>query len=574
MPPTLHVLKGANQGATIALEGERFVIGRNPECGIVIPVTSVSREHAQILRLQNKFHIEDMQSRNGTYVNNQAITGRTQLKHNDRIRICDFLAVFVDPKAGETNDDDGGQDNASTVEATLTHNSSLMLLEAQPAEKLRGLLEISTNLSKTLELDSLLPKIVDCLFHLFRQADRCFIILAEETERKPDEAGRRADDSSSSSVVRGAAVHYRLMPKVVKTRRATDEGNARFSRSIVKQCLETTQAFLSDDATQDNRVQLSQSVVDFRIRSVMCVPLVNAEGRAFGVIQLDTQDRSKKFTKSDLELLLGVATPAALALDNARMHQEEVVQERLKRDLQLANEVQLSFLPQRLPEVPGYDFHAFYRAAYLVGGDYYDFIPLAGGRVAMTLGDVAGKGVLAALLMAKLSSEARYCFLTEAEPARVVGKLNDLMSDQLGLVERFITLSAVVLDPSTNLATLVNAGHPSPLLYRHAGGAFQECVPRKLSGFALGIMEGYPYEACQVVLQPGDALLIYSDGVTDAVNVRDEMFGLKGVMAALQGAGSGSPRVLIERLLKAVEQHAAGAKQNDDITMVALGRKG
>jgi len=549
--PSLHILKGANQGATVSLQKERFVIGRNPECDVAIPVTSVSREHAQLLRIQGSYHIEDGDrqgnpSRNGTFVNNQAITSRTALKHNDRIRICDFLAVFLDTDP-ELPEDDGGQENSSTVEATLNHHSSFMLLDTQPSEKLRLLLEISANLSKTFDLDELLPRIVDSLFHLFKQADRGFVILAEEGSGK-------------------------LMPKVVKTRRSQDEANARFSRNIVKQCLETRQAFLSDDASQDNRLQLSQSVVDFRIRSVMCVPLVTAGDRTYGVIQLDTQDRSKKFNKGDLEMLLGVASQASIALDNARMHVEAVARERLERDLKLAHDVQLSFLPQKLPEVPGYEFHAFYRPAYMVGGDYYDFIPLPNRRVAMTLGDVAGKGVSAALLMAKVSSEARFCFLTEPDPAKVMAKLNDLLVEQCVRMERFVTLAAVVLDPSSHLATLVNAGHLSPLLYRHVGGTFQECVPRKHSGLALGIMESYPYEAVQVVLQPGDALLIYTDGVTDAANMRDEMFSAKGVTAALQGASSGSPKGLIERLLKAVEQHTAGAQQNDDITLAALAR--
>src|SRR5262245_4397909 len=544
--PSLHILKGANQGATVPLAKDRFVIGRNPECDVAIPVTSVSREHAQLLRIQGRFHIEDLQSRNGTFVNNTQITARTALKNNDRIRICDFLAVFLDTEP-QTFEDDGGQENSSTVEATLSHNSSMMLLDTQPAEKLRLLLEISGNLSKTLDLDALLPKIVDSLFQLFKQADRGFVILAEEGSGK-------------------------LMPKVVKTRRTQDEGNARFSRNIVKQCLETRQAFLSDDASQDNRLQLSQSVVDFRIRSVMCVPLVTAEDRTYGVIQLDTQDRAKKFNKGDLELLVGVASQASIALDNARMHQEAVARERLERDLKLAHDVQLSFLPQKLPEVSGYEFHAFYRPAYMVGGDYYDFIPLPTGRIAMTLGDVAGKGVPAALLMAKLSSDARFCFLTEPDPAKVVAKLNNLLCEQCTRMERFVTLSAVVLDPSSHLATVVNAGHLSPLLYRHASGTFQECLPRKMSGLALGIMEDYPFEASQVVLQPGDALLIYTDGVTDASNVRDELFSARGVTAALQGAGTGSPKLLIERLLKAVETHTTGAKQNDDITLAALGR--
>src|SRR5262249_12788361 len=138
--PSLHIIKGANQGATVPLDRDRFVIGRNPECGIVIPLTSVSREHAQILRQQGRCYIEDLQSRNGTFVNNVKVESRTVLRANDRIRICDFLAVFVD--GPETQDDDGGIDtNSTTVEATLSHNSGL-ILEAQPAEKLRGLLEI------------------------------------------------------------------------------------------------------------------------------------------------------------------------------------------------------------------------------------------------------------------------------------------------------------------------------------------------------------------------------------------------------------------------------------------------
>src|SRR5215469_2364889 len=120
-PPmsSLHILKGANEGALIPLDGDKFILGRNPDCGIVIPVTSVSREHAQIVRVQGRYYIEDKQSRNGTFVNNQAITSRTPLKNNDKIRICDFLATFLDNKP----DDDEGEESSSTVEAMLSHSS-------------------------------------------------------------------------------------------------------------------------------------------------------------------------------------------------------------------------------------------------------------------------------------------------------------------------------------------------------------------------------------------------------------------------------------------------------------------
>jgi serine phosphatase RsbU (regulator of sigma subunit)/pSer/pThr/pTyr-binding forkhead associated (FHA) protein len=551
---SLQVLKGMTEGQRIPLDGDRYTLGRNPDCQIVIPITSVSREHAAIVRRQGRYYIEDLQSRNGTFVNNQQIAQQTLLHHNDRIRICDFLAAFLDTSSTlplpkellreEEEPDDEGE-NSTTVEATLS-NSSNLILQTQPAEKLQALLEISNNLSKTLELDPLLPKIVDSLFQLFKQADRCFVILAEEGTGK-------------------------LIPKVIKTRRPHDEANARFSKSIVKKCLETNAAFLSDDASADKRIPLSQSVVDFRIRSVTCAPLCGAEGKAFGVIQLDTQDRSKKFTQDDLTLLLGVCNVASISLENARMHEDRLAQVRTKRDLELAHQVQLGFLPQKLPEVPGYEFAAHYESALEVGGDYYDFVPLADSKLAVTLGDVAGKGVPAALLMAKLSSDARFCLLTKPDLPGAVNYLNDLLHQHAGNLDRFVTLAAVLLDPATHTATMVSAGHMPPLLYRRAAGTLQDAMPKEVPGMPLGVVEGAKFEAYSIALQPGDCLLLYTDGVNEAVNVGNAQFGTKGMLATLQGA-SFAPTSMCERLAKAVKQYAAGRPQHDDMTLVSLGR--
>jgi serine phosphatase RsbU (regulator of sigma subunit)/pSer/pThr/pTyr-binding forkhead associated (FHA) protein len=552
--PALHILKGTNEGSSISLEGDKFVLGRNPDCDIVIAATSVSREHAQIVRVQGRYYLADgdsdgRPSRNGTYLNNQPITARTPLKHNDRIRICDFQAAFLDqlvPALGEGDDEAEERESSSTVEAMLS-NSSPLLLETQPAEKLRHLLEISSNLSKTLDLDSLMPKIVESLFALFRQADRCFVIQAEEGTN-------------------------RLLPRVVRTRRPHDEANARPSKTIVRKCLETAHVFLSDDASRDDRIQLSQSVVDFRIRSVMCVPLCNAEGKAFGVIQLDTQDRGKKFTQEDLKLLGGVANYAAIALENARLLEEALQRERFRRDLELATRVQASFLPGHLPEVPGYEFYSFYQPAQAVGGDYYDFIPLPQGRWVVTLGDVAGKGISAALLMAKLSSDARFSFLAEPDPAQAVGKLNEQLYPHTSPMDRFVTLAAAVLDPSRHTVTLVSAGHPSPQLARKGSTALQDVVPKTTAGLPLGMVESCIYEACQVVLQPGDNLCLFSDGVPDALDSRNVSFSMKGVQRVVQEAGAVSPTVLGERIIKAVAQHATNRDPHDDITLVCLGR--
>jgi serine phosphatase RsbU (regulator of sigma subunit) len=305
----------------------------------------------------------------------------------------------------------------------------------------------------------------------------------------------------------------------------------------------------------------------------MCTPLATADGKAFGVIQLDTQDRSKKFTEEDLKLLWGVAYQASVALENAQMHESLMAQERVKRDLELARQVQLSFLPQQLPRVEGYEFFAHYESALEVGGDYYGFIPLPGHRWAITLGDVAGKGIPAALLMAKLSSDARFCLLTETEPKEAISRLNDLIYQNTSQMDRFVTLAAMVLDPASHTVTLVNAGHPSPMLCgKGTDHKLKECVPRDVAGVPLGMLEGFEYGSCQVTLQPGDSLLMFSDGVPDARSVRDTSFDIQGIHTSLQGGAPYTPRTMGERIVRAVRQHAAGRSPHDDITLVCVGR--
>jgi len=250
----------------------------------------------------------------------------------------------------------------------------------------------------------------------------------------------------------------------------------------------------------------------------------------------------------------------------------ELARERLKLDLELAREVQRGFLPQRLPEIPGYEFFAYYESAYEIGGDYYDFIPLPRQRLAVLLGDVAGKGVVAALLMAKLSADARSCMLSEPDPAVAVARLNALMT-QSGIADRFVTLVAAILDPATHTVTLVNAGHPSPLIYHRATRSVAEATSLDVAGLPLGVEGGFAFASCQVGLEPGDSILAFTDGVTEAMDVNNVQFQTKAVHAAVQGDAH-SPRALGERVVKVVKQFAAGRSPHDDIALVGFGRTG
>jgi serine phosphatase RsbU (regulator of sigma subunit) len=560
---SLLVLKGGTSGQRITLDKASIILGREAkDCDVVIPNQAVSRVHAQITLAQGRHFIEDLRSRNKTYVNNKLVDAKTPLNDNDRIKICDFLCTYHAesekptpvplPKEMRADEEDQGADGPSTVQATLPHMKQHQLLDLQPADRLRAILEIASSLGETVQIDALLQKIADILLATFKQADRCFIILREESNNQ-------------------------LIPRVIKTRRPQPEGSARFSRTIVRNCLDSQKAFLSEDASTDSKFSLAQSITDFRILSVMCVPLVVAE-KAAGVIQLDSQDRSKKFVQDDLTLLMAVANQAAIAIERSRLLDEQIQRERIQRDLELGEQVQRSFLPQRLPEVQGYQFFAQYKSALTIGGDYYDFMPLRGGKWAALLGDVAGKGVPAALLMAKLSAEARYCMLTNEDPAEAVSCLNDILL-HAGTMDRFVTLAATVLDPSRNTVTVLNAGHMTPLIFRRHAWTLEEAIPNERCGLPLGIVEGSKFESAKVELQPGDTVMMYTDGVSDALSVDNRPFTLDGIRAAVLNetalaGGPYRPDYIGKRVLDAVRKHSTGRAQNDDIALVCFGRLG
>lgn len=563
--PSLVLMKspgGGNPGETIPLDGEAFVIGRDADmCQIVIPHHAVSRKHAQIVRQQGIYYLEDLKSRNHTYLNNKELNGRSPLNGEDRIKICDFLFMFKDDRASkkqelpdwmkkESTEENAPPGEMTTFEASLSRGNSANLLEAQPAERIRALLEISTSLSKTLDLDPLLSQIAATLFSVFKQADRCFVIML-------DEAGR-------------------AVPKVVKSRRVGMD-DTRFSRTIVRRTVESMESFLSEDASMDASLGPAQSIAEFKIRSVMCVPLPSSDNKPLGAIQLDTQERSKKFKEEDLKLLTIVANLAAVAIEKARLHQSALAREREHQEIELAKQVQLGFLPQMVPVYQGYEFFSHYSPAKTVGGDYYDFISMPDGRLAVTVGDVAGKGVPAALLTAKLSSEVRFCLLTQSKPSAAMGALNDALM-RGGLGDRFVTMAIVVLDPAAHTLSIVNAGHMAPMLYRCGWPETKDAISSDATGVPLGVIPGYEYETVTIPVEVGDLFTLYTDGVTDAMNPAGDLFGSTGLQKVFQGDASAldsdfaRPARLGERLISAVKKFAAGRAQNDDIAIVCFGR--
>jgi serine phosphatase RsbU (regulator of sigma subunit) len=319
----------------------------------------------------------------------------------------------------------------------------------------------------------------------------------------------------------------------------------------------------------DQRFSGSKSIAGTQLRSLMCVPLLGPEQKPLGVIQLAAHTLANPFTEDDLDLLTAIGGQTALAVDNAALHQQMVAQRELQRDLEHATQIQLGFLPSHRPQLAGYEFADFYEAAQSVGGDYFDYIELPDQRWAFTIADVAGKGVSAALLMARLYSAARYHLLTKENVARAMEGLNEEFSTS-GVGHRFVTCILAVLDLKTHRITLSNAGHLPPIL-RHSGGEVEQ-IEQKSAGFPLGVERDYEYSQVEFELQPGDSMLLYTDGTSEAVNADYELFGVNRLKTAVSNAEPQAEE-LIRIVLDEVEAFSGEDTFQDDICLVALHRR-
>jgi serine phosphatase RsbU (regulator of sigma subunit)/pSer/pThr/pTyr-binding forkhead associated (FHA) protein len=551
-------------GQFIELREGPMVIGRSPECDIVLNNQGVSRRHAEVKSRGGNFLLSDLHSRNKTKVNDRDLDPGEdlELRNGDRINICDVEFVFYTklpvstepPRARNEMQvvDTAGEATMHTLDAS---RSAMQVSAIRPEEKLRAILEIGRNLSSLLEIDTVAPKILDTLFELFNKAERGFLVLKEEPTGK---LIRKAFKHRPSRGSRGLSLST-----------YQDEVPMTLSRTIVNHVLDQKTALVCRDAGNHPDLPTTASIADLKIRSVMCAPLLTPDGKALGILQLDSSDRNQ-FDQEDLDLLAAVANQAAIAIQNATLHQNLIHKDRIDRDLQQAQKVQKIFLPHSVPRITGYEFFAHYHSAYEVGGDYYDFVPLPGNRLAIALGDVAGKGIAAALMMAKFSGDTRYCILTEDAPAPAADALNCLLCDA-GIDEKFITLSLSILDPATGSLTLSSAGHP-PVLIRRVEGHIDR-IGEETSGFPLGILPDSVYQQEEVTLRPGDIVVVYSDGVTDARNVAGEQYvtTTEDRLIRKLSEAAGGPEAVGKAIIQDIREFSAGAKQFDDITLVCFG---
>jgi sigma-B regulation protein RsbU (phosphoserine phosphatase) len=404
----------------------------------------------------------------------------------------------------------------------------------QPSsDRLALLYRLSQTFNSSLDLNEVLNRVMDEVIVVTR-AERGFVMLHE------------ADGELVFHVARGM------------DQDTIDDPQFQISRSVVERVA-------TSDAQRDTRFSMRRSVKVLGLRSILCVPLKTKE-EVSGVVYVDNRLQVGIFTQDDLELLTAIASSAAIAIENARLYQVAVEKGRMEREMHVAREVQASFLPRETPQVPGWEFVARWQPAREVSGDYYDFIPLDGEQLGLVIADVSDKGMPAALFMALTRSIVRASVGRAPSPTDGIAHANQLIcADSTGGM--FVTLFYTLLNPATGEFTYVNAGHNPPLLYRADQDQLTQLAR---TGMALGVVEDTPFEQHTLRLNPGDFIVLYTDGVTDATDAHLQDFGMERLRCVILEHRHAPAVDVMAALEQAIGDFAASTALFDDMAMVLM----
>ncbi len=534
------------QTKTIPLTGERLAVGRSSASELCFPEDAgLSRQHFAFETQGDEWTVQDLGSKNGTYVNNIPLKGRLILKPGDRITAGHLVIMFAPgaqaPEAGVVVFDgtNSTSPTTSTVVTSLegaTHQT-LALERSGPkaSAPMQALIRAGQELSENRPLADLFPLILDLAIQAVN-AQRGVLLLIEGDGLVPK--AHKGDAFRISTAVRDRVIHEK-------------------SSVLVR------------DAQLDDAFRGRMSIVEQKVHTMMAVPL-QTKDRIIGLIYVDSPFILREFTKDDLNLLTVMANVAAIRIENARLAEIEEAERIMFRELSQAADIQRRMLPTEAPQVPGADLAGYNAACRTVGGDYFDFFPYSDGSVAMALGDVSGKGMPASLLMMQI--HARVQALATEDPgdlAAFMTRVNKATCTNCPS-NRFITFFFCVFNPATGDLRFANAGHNPPILLRASG----EAVMLEGGGPVLGIVPFASYGEATAHLNRGDVLVLYSDGVTEANNPNFDEFGEQRLIEVLARHRTEPAGAIVEAVTRAVTDFAAGAPQADDITLAIAKRVG
>lgn len=517
---------------TVPLTLELTTIGRRTESDLRLSGTDVSREHAEIARDGNRWVVRDKGSRFGTFVNGEQVVERA-LQHKDLIRIgqsggCQLVFVLEEASTG-------------SFERTATSAAGDLRQVATLLEGLRAL-------GSGRVLDDVLAMVIDSAIEV-SGGERGFIMLAGADRSLEFKMGR----------ARGGIT----MPgRSFET-----------SRKIPEQVFETGEARIVADLLDGDLASAHVGTVALGIRHVMCLPLVlvryveqaeaSDEEKRIGVLYLDSRERGallSPVTKGALETL---ATEAAVAIENARLYREATEKAKLEHELKIAAAIQQGLMPAPERKGPFFVGSGVTVPCRSIGGDFFEYVDLANGHLGFALGDVSGKGAPAALLTAIVQGMFTVLASTAGGPADALGQINRGLLRR-AVESKFVTLLYAALGPDGQLC-YSNGGHNPPFVLKR-----DRVLRLETGGMILGMFEMAPYEEATVQLEPGDTVVVFSDGLSEAQNLAGEEFGEDRMIQFLEANRHASPADLRDGLIGLVREFSAGAPQSDDLTVLVV----
>jgi len=530
------------ENSVLRLDADSYRVGRAPTNQLSFPgVEGLSREHLVIEYVGDHWVARDLGSTNGSLVNGERISEPRVLHSGDRITAGRVSLVYRENEEPAANNVVFTDEESTTADVT-TIAESLKGLTAEGNEQsnrhMQAIITAGRELATHLPLDKLFALILDLSVEAVG-ATRGVLMTFENDELQV---------------------------------RSTKGHGLRISSHVRDMVIQEKRSLLVRDAMMDAAFSAHQSIVLSQIRSMMAVPL-QTQDRVIGLIYLDSSNFVKEFTKQDLSLLTVMANMAAVRIENARLAEKQQDERLRAREMEQAAMIQRSMLPSQFPPFPertDFELHASMVPAKEVGGDLFDFFLLDAERLGFVLGDVSGKGVPAALFMAITSTLLRAAAPHHASPGACLTSINQ------SLVEKhasgmFVTLFYGILNTRTGVLEYSNAGHNPPYVFSSDGTV--RALPER-SGLMLGIVEGLPYSTLSTELGPGEGVLVFTDGVTEARNKERDFYGEARLETYLAAHASRPVDELVRGLHADVERFESGAPHADDITALALRRNG
>ncbi len=531
------------QSVTIPLNRDRIGLGRSSVNDLCYPNDGgLSRQHLAIVRSGDGWRVEDLGSKNGTLLNGRRVDKSAPFRPGDRISAGHLTIEFAEPGAKANTvvftENEAFSTTATTVVANLENVLGPQAEDLNSTHVINGSPQMMALIRAGRELASHRP-----LEELFQ------VIM----------------DLSVEAVMAGRGVLMTLEGDDLQVRAARGEG-FKISSTVRDRVIKKKESLLVRDTQLDLALKAQMSIVEQKVRSMIAVPL-QTNDRVIGLIYLDSPNMIREFTREDLNLLTVMANVAAIRIEHARLNEIEEAERAMAKEMQQAALIQARLLPGAAPAVNGLDIAGKTAACRTVGGDYYDFLKFDDGRVGMLVGDVAGKGMPASLLMSSLQARVHVVFEDGDHLAEKITRLNKATCRNCP-DNRFITFFMTIMDPATGELVYTNAGHNPPLVVR-ASGAVEMLEG---GGMILGILPAASYTESRSRLNPGDVLVLFSDGVTEAPDRRGEEFGEQRLGELVAGL-RGRPAVeIVEEIHKSVAAYSEGAPAADDITVVVARR--